>query len=196
MNLQTKSRVRFVSNPKRHSEKEQELDGHQGVLVITTTDGFYRVQWDSPNPDPDIFNLGRVFKDWELAPATEIRHHRYCGNPECGVSTGICDRLTFGSGELDNHGYWEHPCIICAAVSQKFSPSLGEVWPDPAENKIPDWAGQATPGAQLTLIRTAIWQTLENLREGITSAKKTADSIDQLLEQLKKVELHLQHRSW
>lgn len=37
-----------------------------------------------------------------------------CGNPDCSVSTGICDRLTFGSGELLSYGYWEFPCYVCA----------------------------------------------------------------------------------
>ena len=32
---------------------------------------------------------------------------RYCGNEDCCASTGICGRITFGSGELDDHGYWE-----------------------------------------------------------------------------------------
>lgn len=37
-----------------------------------------------------------------------------CGNPKCSVSTGIHEGLTFGHGKLDNYGYWEHPCPICA----------------------------------------------------------------------------------
>lgn len=35
--------------------------GHQGVVVNFTTDGFYRIRWDNPNPDPTFFNLERVF---------------------------------------------------------------------------------------------------------------------------------------
>jgi hypothetical protein len=37
-----------------------------------------------------------------------------CGNPDCTCSTGIHDGLTFGSGNLDDHGYFEKPCRICA----------------------------------------------------------------------------------
>jgi len=37
-----------------------------------------------------------------------------CGNLKCSTSTGIHDGLTFGSGRLDEHGYWEFPCAICA----------------------------------------------------------------------------------
>jgi len=121
---------------------------------------------------------------------------KYCGNPDCGVSSGICERITFGSGELDDHGYWEHPCVICAAVAQRFTPSLGEVWPQPGEHKIPEWAGQATPGAQLTAIRSAILMTAENLREGITTPGNAASDITQLTDQLYKVELHLKHKAW
>ena len=39
---------------------------------------------------------------------------RACGNPRCGASTGIHEGLTFGSGKLDENGYWEHPCDPCA----------------------------------------------------------------------------------
>ena len=37
-----------------------------------------------------------------------------CGNDECCSSTGIHEGITFGFGELDMYGYWEHPCRICA----------------------------------------------------------------------------------
>lgn len=39
---------------------------------------------------------------------------RPCGNPECSTSTGIHEGLTFGSGLLLEHGFWEFPCRICA----------------------------------------------------------------------------------
>jgi hypothetical protein len=42
-----------------------------------------------------------------------------CGNPECSCSTGIHDGLTFGSGELDDLGYWDKPCDICAREGDK-----------------------------------------------------------------------------
>ena len=38
----------------------------------------------------------------------------HCGNDQCRTSTGIHDGLTFGSGKLDDYGFWEHPCRICA----------------------------------------------------------------------------------
>lgn len=37
-----------------------------------------------------------------------------CGNPECKCSTGIHEELTFGSGKLDDFGYFQFPCAICA----------------------------------------------------------------------------------
>ena len=37
-----------------------------------------------------------------------------CGNPKCSTSTGIHEGLTFGSGRLDEFGYWSHPCRTCA----------------------------------------------------------------------------------
>lgn len=37
----------------------------------------------------------------------------------CNVSTGIHGDLTFGKGELDDYGYWEKPCPICARKAEK-----------------------------------------------------------------------------
>jgi len=36
-----------------------------------------------------------------------------CEREECCSSTGIDGSATFGTGELDPNGYWEHPCEIC-----------------------------------------------------------------------------------
>jgi hypothetical protein len=40
---------------------------------------------------------------------------RACGDPRCGTSTGVWGHLTFGSGALDENGYWSKPCRKCAA---------------------------------------------------------------------------------
>ena len=40
-----------------------------------------------------------------------------CGNSKCGCSTGVHEGLTFGSGRLTSHGFWEYPCRPCAAAS-------------------------------------------------------------------------------
>jgi len=42
-----------------------------------------------------------------------------CGNTDCGVSTGICGELTFGSGTLDPDGYWEIPCETCREANYR-----------------------------------------------------------------------------
>lgn len=42
-----------------------------------------------------------------------------CGRPECCSSTGICDNMTFGTGELDYYGYWEFPCKECEEAWRK-----------------------------------------------------------------------------
>lgn len=52
-----------------------------------------------------------------------------CGNPECSVSTGIHDGLTFGSGDLNPNGFWEFPCDLCARLNEKDHPEDGECWP-------------------------------------------------------------------
>ncbi len=52
-----------------------------------------------------------------------------CNNPECAVSHGICGSLTFGSGELDDYGYWERPCSTCARSFERDHPEAGPCWP-------------------------------------------------------------------
>jgi len=55
------------------------------------------------------------------------KRQRPCGNPKCSASTGICESTTFGSGELDQYGYWEFPCSICA---REYERKYGEIcWP-------------------------------------------------------------------
>ncbi len=60
-----------------------------------------------------------------------------CGKAKCGVSTGICESLTFGSGNLDFNGYWEHGCYECARQWEKLHPEDGPCWPFKSED-IPD----------------------------------------------------------
>lgn len=52
--------------------------------------------------------------------------NKKCGNPNCMVSTGICESLTFGSGELSANGYWEFPCKVC---EDHYKHNVAYVWP-------------------------------------------------------------------
>ena len=52
-----------------------------------------------------------------------------CGDPKCSTSTGICEHLTFGKGDLNPSGYWEEPCWDCARAHQEIFPESGECWP-------------------------------------------------------------------
>jgi hypothetical protein len=52
-----------------------------------------------------------------------------CGHPECAASTGFHDGLTFGRGDLDDHGYWEHPCATCAREWERTHPEDVPCWP-------------------------------------------------------------------
>jgi len=47
----------------------------------------------------------------------------------CHVSTGIHDYLTFGTGELDENGFWEISCADCAREHEKQFPECGPCWP-------------------------------------------------------------------
>jgi hypothetical protein len=53
---------------------------------------------------------------------------RPCGNDDCSISTGLGDELTFGRGDLDENGYWEIPCGVCARNYEERHP-WAECWP-------------------------------------------------------------------
>lgn len=48
---------------------------------------------------------------------------------KCKVSSGIHDCLTFGYGELDYNGFWEHGCYECARAHEQQFPNDGPCWP-------------------------------------------------------------------
>lgn len=48
----------------------------------------------------------------------------------CKISTGIHDGLTFGSGQLDDYGYWQIPCYHCARQAEiRDGKKEGTYWP-------------------------------------------------------------------
>lgn len=61
---------------------------------------------------------------------------RPCGSPDCHVSTGIHEGLTFGSGELDQYGYWEKPCAVCARQAEEDDPQQYPCWPYEEKDKV------------------------------------------------------------
>lgn len=54
-----------------------------------------------------------------------------CNNHKCCTSTGICESTTHGSGILDEHGYWQFPCFICAREYEK--QGTERHWPFPGQ---------------------------------------------------------------
>ena len=48
---------------------------------------------------------------------------------ECKVSTSIGDSLTFGTGELDSNGFWQHSCYECARAHEEKFPEDFPCWP-------------------------------------------------------------------
>ncbi len=74
-----------------------------------------------------------------------------CGNSMCGRSTGIHEGLTFGSGELDEYGYWEKPCGICAA---DWDLRIEETKARVKEDMIRDGSSEAEADEY---VRTAYW---------------------------------------
>ena len=51
------------------------------------------------------------------------------GHDKCQISSGICEGTTFGTGKLDDYGYWEFPCAVCAREYEKQFPQFGSAWP-------------------------------------------------------------------
>jgi hypothetical protein len=64
------------------------------------------------------------FTTWQDAwAAYKVAGERHaCGNALCAKSTGIHDGITCGSGELEEFGYWEKPCRICAEAFDRDAP--------------------------------------------------------------------------
>lgn len=58
-----------------------------------------------------------------------------CGNDSCGISSGICGAITYGSGEQDDNGYWDVPCSVCSLTASLRPVRKGatkyDVWPEP-----------------------------------------------------------------
>lgn len=51
-----------------------------------------------------------------------------CGRKQCRASTTIADTISFGTGNLDEFGFWEHGCDACARAYEKAHPG-SEAWP-------------------------------------------------------------------
>lgn len=64
--LQEKMRVRFIPDERRDHPDLHPIPAHTGTVLQRTTDGFYRMDWDSPNPVPNYFNLETVFTEERL----------------------------------------------------------------------------------------------------------------------------------
>lgn len=80
-----------------------------------------------------------------------------CGNPNCATSTHIGDCLTFGSGELDDNGFWEFPCYICAQAAYDRDLAAGRT------EYMPYWP--ETPKMAIDAIDRAIKKHKERIRK-------------------------------
>ena len=49
-----------------------------------------------------------------LDPKFDIKPFERPAGHSCSVSTGIHECLTFGTGPLDDSGFWAVPCFACA----------------------------------------------------------------------------------
>lgn len=64
-----------------------------------------------------------------------------CSNAGCCASTGLhadddvsLSGMTFGSGRLDENGYWEFPCDPCARAFEVAFPEATPCWPFPSQD--------------------------------------------------------------
>lgn len=91
--------------------------------------GFPTPEEAERNVEDNLGNLPLLQLAGALVGRTDPLKNPPCGNPDCGVSTGIHDGPTFGSGELDDNGYWERPCGPCARRWEAEHPEDGPAWP-------------------------------------------------------------------
>lgn len=78
--------------------------------------------------EPDPIAEGICTLLVEAANSLLFRFERPAGH-DCCISTGIHDCLTFGTGKLDESGFWEHPCEECARAHEAQFPEKGDCWP-------------------------------------------------------------------
>jgi hypothetical protein len=52
---------------------------------------------------------------------------------KCCWSSGIHECLTVGQGALDQYGFWEVGCPVCARKHEAEHPEMGPVWPHTQE---------------------------------------------------------------
>jgi len=54
---------------------------------------------------------------------------RPCGHHDCGCSTTIAGCLSFGRGALDELGFWEIGCAVCARAHEGADADKRPCWP-------------------------------------------------------------------
>jgi len=54
---------------------------------------------------------------------------RPIGHEKHYASSTIAEDLSFGYGELDDYGYFEHGCYECARAHEEQFPEGGDCWP-------------------------------------------------------------------
>jgi len=78
---------------------------------------------------PSFFPKEFIDMNWTHVLECKGRPRQACGRADCGRSTSIDDvTITFGRGWLDDQGFWEFPCAVCAADFKKAHPER-PVWP-------------------------------------------------------------------
>lgn len=130
---------------------EADLNDYQRSLLGHTYrafDGlFYQILAFRQNDGPWITGVDHLAERTIniLAVGRTVHHAQYaCDHPDCTnrrracrrrdciVSTGICGHVTFGTGKLDEYGYWEHGCELCARAYEKRNPGK-KTWPSSPE---------------------------------------------------------------
>jgi hypothetical protein len=62
----------------------------------------------------------------EVLEKLHEEHKKVCG---CCWSSGIHEGPTVGYGELNESGYWQYGCNVCARMYERKHPKEGRVWP-------------------------------------------------------------------
>ena len=66
---------------------------------------------------------------------------------KCGASSTIYEALSFGTGRLDEHGFWEHGCYECARAHESQFPEDGICWPHSVQT-LEEWKARDMANAE------------------------------------------------
>lgn len=117
----------FQADPEILKKLVMPFGMHQGKSLYDVPASYYHWLWTNKGGQEPIPQRPVLQKMEPLFEKPVVK--KPCGHADCGRSTSIDDvTLTFGRGELDEHGFWEIPCGPCARAYEADHPGVTS-WP-------------------------------------------------------------------